>query len=312
MKDENTQEVAVVAEMDLVAPASAEKILDAFKAFEWMKQNIITSNDRQRIAERQYIKKSGWMKIALACNISLEKREERVEQHGDETVYHYTYRAIAPSGRFADADASASTAERKFTHLPHDVRTLAQTRACNRCVSNLCGGGEVSFEELTSQDQPPEDLIVDNEIEVSASVLNDVVLKDGWNWNRVISELGEDIQAKQKELGEDVVTFESAAVIVAREKGITNNPAPLSKELLPEFEKTTASHNKDTIDDAIEGLGDIIKDGDLEVSVEDGKVTVKPTKFLATHIWNTLNQALWKAGLRWTKNGKAGYWSGSG
>ena len=136
------------AEMALVAPASAEKILAAFKAFEWMKANIITEADRQKIADRQYIKKSGWMKIALACNISLEKREERVERDGDETVFHYTYRAIAPSGRFADADASASSGERKFTHIPHDVRALAQTRASNRAVSNLVGGGEVSAEEI--------------------------------------------------------------------------------------------------------------------------------------------------------------------
>lgn len=150
---EEKQEIAIVAEMDIVSPASAEKILEAFKAFEWMKQNVITSNDKQKIGDRYYIKKSGWMKVALACNISLEKREERVEKVDEETVYHYTYRAIAPNGRFVDADASASSGERKFTHLPHDVRALAQTRASNRAVSNLSGGAEVSAEEMISERQ---------------------------------------------------------------------------------------------------------------------------------------------------------------
>ncbi|GAJ11619.1 unnamed protein product, partial [marine sediment metagenome] len=85
-----------------------------------------------------------------ACNVSTQKVEERVEERDGQRVYHFTYRAVhLPSGRFAEAVGSASEAERKeWNHPEHDVRTLAQTRAFNRAVSNLVGGGEISAEEM--------------------------------------------------------------------------------------------------------------------------------------------------------------------
>jgi len=139
----------VAKEPELIAPASVEKTLDALKRFEEFKRRVLTEDDYMPIAGKKYIKKSGWLKYALACNISLEKREEREEIRDDGTrVYHYTYRAIAPSGRFADAVGSASSDERDFAHEIHDVRALAQTRATERAVSNLVGGGELGAEEL--------------------------------------------------------------------------------------------------------------------------------------------------------------------
>jgi len=144
-------ETLVSDEKEIVAPASPERVLAAMRAFEWFKCNALTTSDYQEIADRNYIKKSGWMKLALACNISLQKMEERIEQlEKGARAYHYTYRAIAPNGRFADAVGSASTDEREFTHEIHDTRSLAQTRACNRSISNLVGGGEVSAEEMIS------------------------------------------------------------------------------------------------------------------------------------------------------------------
>jgi len=160
-----TETSIVPTEREIVAPASPERVLAAMKAFEWFKSNALTPSDYQPIAGRNYIKKSGWMKIALACNVSLEKREERVEDlESGVRVYHYTYRAIAPSGRFADAVGSASTDEREFTHEVHDVRALAQTRACNRAISNLVGGGEVSAEEMVGVEKKAEAKPVEPEV----------------------------------------------------------------------------------------------------------------------------------------------------
>lgn len=160
-----TETSIVPTEREIVAPASPERVLAAMKAFEWFKSNALTPNDYQPIAGKNYIKKSGWMKIALACNVSLEKREERVEDlESGVRVYHYTYRAIAPSGRFADAVGSASTDEREFTHEVHDVRALAQTRACNRAISNLVGGGEVSAEEMVGVEKKAEAKPVEPEV----------------------------------------------------------------------------------------------------------------------------------------------------
>ena len=205
----------VPVEMGLVAPVDAESILAAFRKFEWLMQNIVGPGDRQKVGSRSFIKKSGCLKVALACNMSLEKREERVEKDDDEIVYHFTYRAIAPSGRFTDADASASSGERNFTHTPHDIRALAQTRACNRAILNLSGGGEVSFEEMNSESKTSKP--------DSTSVLDTVVLKKGWNWDRLFEKYSPLIEKRHKELGEKKFTFEFAAVVVAREKGLVDN-----------------------------------------------------------------------------------------
>jgi len=151
-KEEESTSIAV-REPELIAPASIEKTLEALKRFEEFKRRVLTEDDYVtmtiRNEKRKYIKKSGWLKYALACSISLEKREEREEIKDDGTrVYHYTYRAIAPSGRFADAVGSASSEERDFAHEVHDVRALAQTRAMERAISNLVGGGELGAEEM--------------------------------------------------------------------------------------------------------------------------------------------------------------------
>ena len=147
-----------IVEAPLVSPASPKHVLEAMARFDEFKTQalkpadyVILDNGKEK---RGYIRKSGWLKYALACQLSLEKRDERVEDlAGGGRVYHYTYRAIAPNGRYADAVGSASTKERNFTHPDHDVRSLAQTRACNRAISNLVAGGEVSAEEMVSEIQ---------------------------------------------------------------------------------------------------------------------------------------------------------------
>ena len=163
MSEEPSKEI-VVKEPEIIAPASVEKTLDALKRFEDFKRRVLTEDDYVPIAGKKYIKKSGWLKYALACNISLEKREEREEIRDDGTrVYHYTYRAIAPSGRFADAVGSASSEERDFAHEVHDVRALAQTRAMERAISNLVGGGELGAEEMLGAEEKPEVIEVKEE-----------------------------------------------------------------------------------------------------------------------------------------------------
>ncbi|GAJ10904.1 unnamed protein product [marine sediment metagenome] len=216
-KEQSTDLIPI--EMALVAPVALEKVVATFRAFERMKKELLTDADWQRIGSKAYITKSGWLKIALACNISLEKREELREKDDDVIVYHYTYRAIAPSGRFADADGSASSDEKHFAHMPHDCRTLAQTRACNRAISNLAGGGEVSFEELSNT---PQEKKTKKKAQPSTSkdkkAFSKIELKKGQTWEKIFAEFKDEIQLRQEQLGE-LWTFESAAVVFAREKG---------------------------------------------------------------------------------------------
>lgn len=143
---ERREEAATQA---IVTPAEADRVLEMIQAFEYFKRKVLTERDTVQIQGKPFVKKSGWSKYALACNVSTELREERVEERDGHRVYHFTYRAVhLPSGRFAEAVGSASEAERReWNHPEHDVRTLAQTRAFNRSISNLVGGGEISAEE---------------------------------------------------------------------------------------------------------------------------------------------------------------------
>lgn len=156
MSGEEKRELAV-KEPELIAPASVERTLEALKRFQEFKTRALSKNDYVVIQGKRTVKKSGWLKYALACSLSLELREEREDRREGEVIYHYAYRAIAPNGRYADAVGSASSKERQYAHEVHDVRALAQTRAMERAISNLVGGGELGAEELTGPEpsEPP-------------------------------------------------------------------------------------------------------------------------------------------------------------
>ena len=141
-----------------VVPINVDSLVAMVDAFDKFKSKVLKDDDfwvDTRNDNKRRVKKSGWLKYALACNLNLEKVEEReIDKEmppgsGDwVTIFHFDYRAIAQSGRFAEASGSASTSERKDSDkIIHDTRSLAQTRATNRAISNLVGGGEVSAEE---------------------------------------------------------------------------------------------------------------------------------------------------------------------
>ncbi len=141
-----------------VVPINVDDLVAMVDAFDKFKSKVLKSTDFwiDTRENKKRVKKSGWLKYALACNVNLEKVDEReVDKempHGSGnwvTIFHFDYRAIAQSGRFAEASGSASTSERSTSDkMIHDTRSLAQTRAMNRAISNLIGGGEVSAEEV--------------------------------------------------------------------------------------------------------------------------------------------------------------------
>ena len=72
-----------IIESPLVSPADPKHVLEAMRRFEEFKTKALKPSDYVILdigkEKRGYIKKSGWMKYALACQLSLEKRDERVE-----------------------------------------------------------------------------------------------------------------------------------------------------------------------------------------------------------------------------------------
>lgn len=132
--------------------ADPQKILAQVRLFEELKGKILSDRDYQEISGKRYIKKSGWRMFALAFNLSDEllKEDRKEYQNGKESyfVWEATVRATAPNGRYSEATASCASNEKRFSHQEHDVRATAHTRAKNRAISDLIGGGEVSAEEV--------------------------------------------------------------------------------------------------------------------------------------------------------------------
>ena len=127
---------------------SIDTIVEAYNEYNRLKERLLTENDYQTIKGRTCIKKSGFRKLACAFWISTEIMKENRINFEKSFVYEITVRATAPNWRFVEACASCSSIEKEFNHLENDVRATAQTRACNRAISDLIWGGEISAEEL--------------------------------------------------------------------------------------------------------------------------------------------------------------------
>lgn len=133
----------------LIRPvARTNEIVTAWQDYQELKSELLDGNDYQAIREKRYIKKSGWRKLQTAFGISDELMKEERKNYKEHFAYEVTVKVSAQNGRFAFGVGSCSSDERSFAHPDHDVRSTAHTRAKNRAISDLIGGGEVSAEEI--------------------------------------------------------------------------------------------------------------------------------------------------------------------
>ncbi len=146
--------------VDIVAPIDVNRLTEAFKTFQEFKQRLLTKDDSVMIAGRPYLKKSAWRKWALACAVSDELvNYDRLPLQGKDSEGNFSYRVVVRAfhertGRSSMGVAVASRKEKKdWTHEEHDIFALAHTRAKNRAIADLVGGGEVSAEEIISETQ---------------------------------------------------------------------------------------------------------------------------------------------------------------
>jgi len=128
--------------------ASIADIVAAWNDYQNLKAKLLTENDYQMIQGKNCIKKSGWRKIQTAFSISDELMNEERKDYKDYFVYEVTVKVTAPNGRYAFGIGSCASNERKFAHVEHDTRSTAHTRAKNRAIADLVGGGDVSAEEM--------------------------------------------------------------------------------------------------------------------------------------------------------------------
>jgi len=135
--------------MPVVVPEEAKRIM---KEYEALKAAIVEESDIDRHGNKPYLKKSYWRKLATFFRLSVEAVEgtetDRMMPDGIK-CYKVQYKATAPNGRYCFGDGNCSTDERgKQNWSWMQLMATASTRAFNRAVSNLVGGGEVSAEEV--------------------------------------------------------------------------------------------------------------------------------------------------------------------
>lgn len=142
----------------MVAPlVTGEEAAENWTKFQAIKAALVTEEDIQGApGGRQFIKKSGYLKMAAAfgVNVSIvhEAKDDLVLDNGRPYFqWRMTARAIAPNGRYMEAVGACSSRERSFAHPDADVYAQAQTRATSRAISNLIGGGSVSAEEMAHE-----------------------------------------------------------------------------------------------------------------------------------------------------------------
>src|SRR2546426_12081824 len=81
--------------VDIVAPLDIDKLAEAFKKFEDFKRRLLAETDSVNIQGKQFIKKSGWRKWALACGVSDKIVSiERVPATGRDPEFGFYYRII--------------------------------------------------------------------------------------------------------------------------------------------------------------------------------------------------------------------------
>lgn len=149
------RETGEVITNQVLSPVSLQLVVESFKAYQGACEALLTESDYQTIQEKQFKKKSAWRKLATAYCISTKiVAERRDEISSGAFVYHFTVRAEAGNGRYAEGVGSCSSDEKGLAKTEHNTRSIAETRATNRAISNLIGAGEVSAEEMTEESNP--------------------------------------------------------------------------------------------------------------------------------------------------------------
>ncbi len=138
----------------IIAPvvAKAEEAIKAWQLFTELKEKLLTKEDYYLVGSKLHPGRTGWRKLALFFGLSSpEIVEERRWERNGEFGYDFVVRVVAPNGQEMVGVGSCSQGDvrkSKMDPTEHNVRSKAQTRALNRAIADLIGGGELSAEEI--------------------------------------------------------------------------------------------------------------------------------------------------------------------
>ena len=137
---------------------SIEDALKLYQQFEEVKKRVLQPQDYQEWTSKRtgtrarFVKKSGWSKIQTFFGVSTEivKVEKDYDEDGELLVTVYSRatwrgRSVTETGIYSHDEAVAH----KLAPTPANIISTAATRANNRAISRLVGGGEVSAEEMS-------------------------------------------------------------------------------------------------------------------------------------------------------------------
>jgi hypothetical protein len=125
--------------------------VEAFNAYQQLAEKIQTPDDIQKIQGKDFRKKSFWRKIQRFFNLRIEIIKEERTQTDNYFTWYFTVRAIAPNTIYCDGTGACSSNEKGIQKTEHNTRAIAETRAKNRAISDLCAFGEVSAEEIEDE-----------------------------------------------------------------------------------------------------------------------------------------------------------------
>lgn len=136
--------------IDIVKPLmSPSQAAIEWHLYEELKTELLTRDDYQKIGEKNFIKRSGFRKIAVFFGLSDKIIEqEKIIREDKSFLWRIVVEAEAPNGRISTGVGICDSNERKFAHVEHDVYATAHTRAKSRAISDMVAGGVVSAEEM--------------------------------------------------------------------------------------------------------------------------------------------------------------------
>jgi hypothetical protein len=189
-------------------------------------------------SKHAFVKRSGWRKIALWCDLSVENRTVEVDRDeaGRPLRARVVARASAPNGRFADGEGSCAANERSFSKLEHDLLATAATRAVNRAISNLVGLGAVSAEEMDGAVTP---MAVDTEHPYGPDATDELVGEALTAIRAMWPDMAGDAEAMVDLLTRNFGSFPEIAgrTIKGLHYCVTNPPKPAAPPSHPAFEE---------------------------------------------------------------------------
>ena len=150
----------------LVTPEQAKADWERFLA---LKAALLTPEDYQTYIisgeKKQYVRKSGFRKLAFAFGLSDRiVDEQRTDRPDGSIVWRIVVEVSHPNGRISTGVGICDSAERKpreegkspWAHMEHDVYSTAHTRAKNRAIADMIAAGMVSAEEMEPEQTIPD------------------------------------------------------------------------------------------------------------------------------------------------------------